>query len=834
MTNKAPKPSPAQIGLLAGAGKIASLALLTALAPLATTPGNAQSISPNFTNIWYINISNRWDLVNGGSGPTERGIGMNPVNGNVIYSSRLASNHVTTVNGNTGALIGELPGGIPNVYNAGTLAMVHVRGSDDGSIYVANLCGSSASTLRLYRYASDTDTNPPATVFSTNGLLANLFSRVGDAMDIRGSGTNTQIILSGSASGNPGTNVVILSPSDDTLTNQWNLKILNYPAGVAAGSFGAGITFDGTNNAFFAKIAGNANTYYVGYDPNTGNCTLSNTFALTTDFYGLKVFQTNGFRLLAGLKYSSSGSSTTPQKARVYDITSLASPTLVLDANLPGTNGPSGSPNFWYLNANPNGNAAVRDNRITFLGANDGITTFELYWTTNPPPALTSQPTGNTNILTGGYYRLTAAATGGGLKYQWYLGAAPAANATNSTLNLTNLTAAQAGSYTVVVTNIAGAVTSNPAIIGLIPSTQSSVSSILWRRGAGSLSYLTSGNTERGMAYHALSNQVLVVSRSTGTKIYCIDANTGNAVTNLDMTGVGGKPSETFPLNMIGVADDGAIYACNLANINTGAGFTIYRWADANPGTQPTIAYGPDAPVNERIGDTFAVQGSGLNTRLIAATRTNTVVVVFTTGDGVTFTPNIVDVSTAPAGFAGLGLAAGGGDYFWATSGGYLLRKVYFDLVNTTNEVQLALAGQTGNNVGIDPINQMATSIGTSDTPSNLRILELADQTVEAPTLDQEFFGTDNDNVNFTGAVAMDVPNGRIFALDSNNGLLALKYAGRLKANKIGSSSVLSWAVNTAVLQSATNVNATYTDVPAATSPYTNSSGSEVYFRLRR
>ena len=37
------------------------------------------------------------------------------------------------------------------------------------------------------------------------------------------------------------------------------------------------------------------------------------------------------------------------------------------------------------------------------------------------------------------------------------------------------------------------------------------------------------------------------------------------------------------------------------ANVSGGGSFTIYRWADADPATVATIAYGPDNPANARI-----------------------------------------------------------------------------------------------------------------------------------------------------------------------------------------------------------------------------------------
>jgi hypothetical protein len=96
-----------------------------------------------------------------------------------------------------------------------------------------------------------------------------------------------------------------------------------------------------------------------------------------------------------------------------------------------------------------------------------------------------------------------------------------------------------------------------------------------------------------------------------------------------------------FPLNMIGAADDGAIYACNLTvnstnvSLNNDGPFRIYRWADEN--AEPAVAYIGDPSNNDtnnnhrRFGDSFAVRGSGVNTEILAGTRAGRIVARFTT-----------------------------------------------------------------------------------------------------------------------------------------------------------------------------------------------------------
>jgi hypothetical protein len=55
------------------------------------------------------------------------------------------------------------------------------------------------------------------------------------------------------------------------------------------------------------------------------------------------------------------------------------------------------------------------------------------------------------------------------LSFQWFLGTNSIPGATNSWLALVNLQPSQSGNYTVVVTNSAGAATSQPATLSVLP-----------------------------------------------------------------------------------------------------------------------------------------------------------------------------------------------------------------------------------------------------------------------------------------------------------------------------------------------------------------------------
>ena len=83
------------------------------------------------------------------------------------------------------------------------------------------------------------------------------------------------------------------------------------------------------------------------------------------------------------------------------------------------------------------------------------------------PPAITTQPASVAGVI-GGSAAFTVVASGSGNTYQWRSDGGPIAGATGPTLTLTNLTQAQAGNYTVVVTNPQGSVTSAAATLTLV------------------------------------------------------------------------------------------------------------------------------------------------------------------------------------------------------------------------------------------------------------------------------------------------------------------------------------------------------------------------------
>ena len=95
---------------------------------------------------------------------------------------------------------------------------------------------------------------------------------------------------------------------------------------------------------------------------------------------------------------------------------------------------------------------------------------------TNAPPVIVAQPVGVTNAP-GSTATFSVGAANAGLFYFWRRGGTNLVNSgnlsggvTNATLTLTNLTAANAGNFSVVITNFSGAVTSSVAMLSIMPS----------------------------------------------------------------------------------------------------------------------------------------------------------------------------------------------------------------------------------------------------------------------------------------------------------------------------------------------------------------------------
>jgi len=149
-----------------------------------------------------------------------------------------------------------------------------------------------------------------------------------------------------------------------------------------------------------------------------------------------------------------------------------------------------------------------------------------------------------------------------------------------------------------------------------------------WEKNAGDYTFFQSDNNTRGMDLNPVTGHLLVASRTGGNNIHVLEAENGTFLSGLDMTDVSGG---IFPITLVSVANDGVTYGCNLTT--SGTGFKFYRWGDES--STPTVAFEGD--LDQRVGDSFTVIGSGANTIVYASGSNVTKIYVFTTTDGINF-----------------------------------------------------------------------------------------------------------------------------------------------------------------------------------------------------
>jgi hypothetical protein len=300
----------------------------------------------------------------------------------------------------------------------------------------------------------------------------------------------------------------------------------------------------------------------------------------------------------------------------------------------------------------------------------------------------------------------------------------------------------------------------------------------------GDRSYLTTGNTERGMAYNPLTNHLYVVSRAAAVgnlSVQILDADTGADVGSLSVSGITGG---TFPLSTITVGADGAIYGANLTTNTASATqpLKIYRWA--NEAATPTVAFegAPTGAVGVRFGDNIDSRGSGTSTQIVlggnsgAGTGSTTFnsYAVLTTADGSTFSGQGMAITGPANGSHRLGVAFGPGNTVYGKqTGANNLEYSTFDLAGTaTRNTGAPFALTTNNETALD-VDAANTLLATLEfSTSVVRLYDISDPTIAPVLLDTEtLISPSNTNANGTGAVVFG--NGMLWVLNTNNGIQA-------------------------------------------------------------
>jgi uncharacterized protein DUF4623/PEP-CTERM motif-containing protein len=297
--------------------------------------------------------------------------------------------------------------------------------------------------------------------------------------------------------------------------------------------------------------------------------------------------------------------------------------------------------------------------------------------------------------------------------------------------------------------------------------------------------YLTTGSTERGLAYDSATAHLYLVSRAGGVAVRIL-----NAITGEDLGALDTDPSVVtggfFQLNMIAVAADGAIYAGNMSTNSLNTSFKVYKWE--NEAALPTVAFDSLASgvpaVGLRIGDSFDVFGTGLNTRAVAGYNVNPgppeangYLIV---DPGSATATNIAFAGTPPAiGDFRLAVTFTDSDTVIGTQGGPVRLTSY---VGGTGTLDATLTLATANERPMDyaivaGIPLLATvETGSGATASTVRVYDMTDPTRPLQVASDKIATSANLNDNLTGQVTWGAVVGKtatLYAMNSNNGIQA-------------------------------------------------------------
>ncbi len=296
--------------------------------------------------------------------------------------------------------------------------------------------------------------------------------------------------------------------------------------------------------------------------------------------------------------------------------------------------------------------------------------------------------------------------------------------------------------------------------------------------------HLQGASVQRGLTYSAANNHLYLVDRNGGNFVRVLDGTTGALVSSLDMTGVTGG---TFPINMIDVDDAGIIYGASLNGDSDVSILKVYRWA--TEASVPTVAYDSTAsPIANgadiRVGDDLAVIGSGASTRIVSGGNIATAAgdpgdnafVVLTTGDGLTYSAAVQDITgTEPAnGKFRLGIDFVDSDTVIGvqaiSSGSQFASVADFAGGTATVTAETELTSISEAPLAVDRVNHLLATVQINT--SDVRLYDIAD--IDNPVLldtKNLIVGASVANGNGTGDLKFG--NGTLYVLNTNNGIQA-------------------------------------------------------------
>jgi hypothetical protein len=321
-----------------------------------------------------------------------------------------------------------------------------VGAADDGTVYAGNLTSAgSATPFRLYRWANDSAATAPTLAYSGDPGAGNS-QRWGDTLDVRGAGTNTQLILAA----RNGNLVAILTTTNGSDFTSKLITVSDAPAG----AFGLGLAF-GANNTFWGK-ATSQSLRQVGFELEAGTgSTLRNHASPAFPNTVAPIGVSTALNLLGAINVGA-----TDNHFRLYDLTPThGAPVFLASTNFASDNSNTGT---------GTGTVDFDGNRVFALGANNGLIALQILATAIPPAIETHPQSQSVKWSSNATFTVTATGTGP-LSYQWHFNHDAIAGATARSFTRVNVQNGDAGAYSVTVTNVAGGTNSAPATLTVLP-----------------------------------------------------------------------------------------------------------------------------------------------------------------------------------------------------------------------------------------------------------------------------------------------------------------------------------------------------------------------------
>lgn len=349
------------------------------------------------SNLWTATPANAsFITTNGGANtPGERAFAYNALSNQLIivhcppsstsYTLSVvdATSATSLYNLNTTGVVHE---GNSEVPGSNPIDLVAAGVADDGALYICSSTpnasgganGDPTKMFHLYRWADTGPTTAPTLVFQgdPSNQSTNSNERWGDVLNVRGSGTNTEVILDS----NDGLYGAVLHPTDSTMTNFTNVW---FNTATSGGSIGRGIQF-GSTNTVYQKRKG-ASLFTSSYDVTNQNSAIVQTIDFSSTTLGSVYVDTN-HHVAAGVDFV--GTSTKPDALTFYEISDPNTPLFLGQVKF-GVN--------QIANANFISQVIISGTNVFALDGNNGM----LALTLNVPQTVVTAPTLNITVSGG-------------------------------------------------------------------------------------------------------------------------------------------------------------------------------------------------------------------------------------------------------------------------------------------------------------------------------------------------------------------------------------------------------------------------------------------------